>query len=134
MSEIEIQFYFAELNNETMSVRIEHNNISHVISNQSELVTYKSELNLPTKLTIDIFGKNMDTDTIVDGNGKIIKDKHVAIKKVLLDGIPLSPRVLYKFFTSQCDYTYIGFNSSICVNLDKANIFFQVTEMERSAA
>ena len=69
MSEIEIQFYFAELNNETMSVRIEHNNISHVISNQSELVTYKSELKLPTKLTIDIFGKNMDTDTIVDGNG-----------------------------------------------------------------
>jgi len=137
MLSIEIDFYFSEINKKTMSAGISHNNCRNIVSDKSGKYTYKSDLQLPTTLSIEIFGKNMNHDTVVDENGKIIADKYVAIKNIILDGIYLPLPVLQKllkFYSDdgkQSNHDYIGFNGKCTLDFAKSNVFLQLADFER---
>lgn len=81
-------------------------------------------------------GKNMMSDTIIDDQGKILRDKCVIIKQVSLDGFTIDRSYLEKRLALEiapsgeiCRSNYIGHNGTMYLDL-AANVFFQMTQMD----
>lgn len=133
---LEIVFRFGELRNEYMGVKIRYGDQESVLQPQDGTIyCYEQAVILPCTIDLEFFGKNTDRDTEVDSNGNITRDKHVLIKEIRLDSIPVEPLYLKRHLTlvsdaNQVTSDYVGFNGRMCINLDQSNVFSQILLMK----
>ena len=115
------------INNKSFDVELTHNGVTTPITGTTHTVS----VNLPTQIMVKFSGKNMATDTIIDDTGRIVADKYVKIKEILLDNIQL-PRYFLEKKLELVDENnvirntnYIGFNGCLVLNFEKSNVFSQ---------
>lgn len=134
---IKILFKFGELQNKFMSVKISCQGVQSTIEpSDNNAVWHSQDITLPAKLELEFLGKNNMCDTEIDVDGKIIKDKHVLIKEILLDNIAVEPLYLKRYLllqhqTGVSHSNYIGFNGRMIIDLPMPNVFLQIMDWKR---
>lgn len=133
---LEIVFRFGELRNEYMGVKITLPEAQSTLQpTEGTIYCYEQTITLPCTVHLDFFGKNINQDTEVDSNGNILRDKHVLLKELRLDNIPVEPLYLKRRLCLVNDQEtvysdYIGFNGRMSINLDQSNVFSQILLMK----
>lgn len=133
---LEIVFQFSELRNEYMGVKITlPGTESTLLPTEGTIYCYQQTITLPCRLHLDFFGKNMHKDTEVDSNDTIIRDKHVLLKEIRLDNIPVEPLYLKRHLCLVNDQktvysNYIGFNGRMSIEFEQSNVFSQILLMK----
>jgi hypothetical protein len=130
---LQILFRFAEVRNHYMTVKI---NDSTITPTDGEVYCYEQLINLPTEINLEFNGKDSNIDTIIDEGGNIIKDKHILIQEIKLNGMPVDPlyleRRLKLEYGKQINYSnYIGFNGKMTIQFNKSDVFRQIMEWKR---
>ena len=105
-----------------------NNMVCPIIMN--DLATVTLDIDLPGIITISVLGKH--NDTIVDGSGNILKDKHVEITNVSIDHFELNETFLFHKMQTKCNNevintgNYLGSNGIITIDLKEDTVFKQV--------
>lgn len=134
---LEIFFRFVGLDDKYMGVTIHHGGtVSTLQAVDDSAYSYVQEIELPTKVELEFFGKNKDTDTRIDAQGKIIADKHVILKGIKLDNVPVEPLYLRRRLCLEHENgvtysNYIGFNGTMVIQFDSPNVFSQIMTFKR---
>jgi hypothetical protein len=131
-----IKFLFNEIDGKTMSVKVNINDEQEIIISNQKSYVFSKEIILPSLIRLNFFGKNQNTDTIVDENNTIVKDKSVIIESMSLDQIDIDEahmHSLIKLHTQDntiVHSNYIGFNGHVDLDLTQTNVFFQTAEFQ----
>lgn len=104
----------AEDCNGLMGLQIISDNLINEPTIQIGEQTVEFDFHYGTPLHFISCGKNMNSDTIVH-NGKIIKDKHILIKKIQLGFIEIENWMLHKYFFDP----YFGRNETKIIHVPK---------------
>ena len=131
---LEIDLKFGPIHdNKFMKVFCSYQNlVQEIVPNQQNRAKCQIEINLPAVVKLEFLGKDLEKDTLLDRDGNIIKDLHVEITQLSIDGFVIDSLDLYhKLFleTVQGDTIqtcYIGFNGTVKINLPKSTVFAQV--------
>jgi len=104
-----------------------------LLHDDHECSGFEVDIKLPTKLKLVVSGKDMNSDTILDDDGKVIEDLYVKIVKVSLDGIDLDDLFLckkIKLVTNDGDRSgaYLGFNGHVDFVVDQPTVFQQIMQ------
>ena len=104
-----------------------------LLHDDHECPEFAVDIKLPTKLKLVLSGKDMNLDTILDDDGKVIEDLYVKIVKVSLDDIDLGEIFLHKkikLVTNDGDWTgaYLGFNGHVDFVVDQPTVFQQIMQ------
>lgn len=123
-SNLTLEFEIGFINNSNMTMKI--NGQTFDTFNDSKFV-YTKEIELPTELYIELSGKGTN-DTLVDQTGKVIKDKYILLKNIMLDGVGCAPFYCNKAIvldtgTDKIKSPYWGFNGSVRINFNEPNGF-----------
>jgi hypothetical protein len=125
---VEFNFEFG-IYNGSMSVLIkqgDHKLFESIDNIQKNLVAVIDLVSHGT-LTIQLDGKNNNSDTEVDSQGNIVADKYVRLQNLIVGRVPVSHANLYNLcrYTTitgtQVNDTYWGWNGEVCVNFDQTN-------------
>ena len=134
---VEFQFEFSAIAGRHMQVAITVNsNDLYTVTPTDTLVTgTKINIELPSQIVLTFFGKNHNTDTVLDSDGNITQDIFVKILSISIDGFQLNEKFLHqklKLVTvdNQEIFTaYIGFNGNITIDLSAHTVFSQYLSM-----
>lgn len=134
---VEFQFEFSAIAGRHMQVAIIVNsNDLYTVNPTDKLVTgTKINVELPSQIVLTFFGKNHNTDTVLDSDGNITQDIFVKILSISIDGFQLNENFLHqklKLVTvdnQEIFTTYIGFNGNITIDLSKHTVFSQYLSM-----
>lgn len=90
-------------------------------SNTSEI---EFRIKLPSTITIELSGKNPMTDTIVNGDGRIIQDKFIKIDGMWLARHPIPEHIYMKMCevdngVDKFTTSYFGFNGTVTINFNE---------------
>lgn len=102
--------------------------ISTVNGSNNTSITVNTSINLPCDLKFVLTNKNNKKDTIVDSTGKIIADKFVILKKLVVGRIPVHTTTLFKVcrLTTDCGKdlynTFWGFNGIVTIDFNNSNL------------
>jgi len=132
-------FEFGKIQNRSMAVEITVNGEKKitVVPHDKSIIDVEVELNLPCVLELNFFGKNNNTDTIVDESGKIISDMYVKIQSISIDGFPCGPKFLHQTLAlttmsgERHVTSYIGFNGVMKIELLEDNVISQFGSMNQ---
>lgn len=69
-----------------------------------DLVHYQFELEWPAVIELELSGKNLQTDTVVDVDGNIIANKYIKMIEASINGFRFNERVLYQ----SCLFSPVG--------------------------
>ena len=126
------KFEFGKIDDRHMLVEVIHGDaVDIVLPELDGQAKLQLDICLPTKITLKFSGKNANTDTIVDNQGKIIADVYVKIVKIDFDGFELSEIFMHqkiKLYTednTEIVTSYIGFNGSVDLNFTELDVFKQ---------
>ena len=112
------------VNDKTMSLQILYNN--RICWQQKPLAegftTWSQDIVLPSTVTL-VFGNRLEHSTIVDDQGKIIKNMSIIIKSIKLDNLPCWPYYLNDLVTDSDSSDEIFLGPTICTN-GKMDIIF----------
>lgn len=133
---IEFDFEFGTIKNKHMMVEIQTETESISVNpDESSKGFAKIEVDLPTCVVLKFTGKDYNTDTIVDENGKIIQDVYVKISNMRLDGFVLNEKFMHQKIKISTDQgqefttSYIGFNGTVQIVLSEKDVFSQYLSM-----
>lgn len=124
-SNLELYFNFFDLDSSYMNLSVINNSeLITVAPGKNQKVSLSIEF--PTEIILDISGKNLNTDTIVDESGKILADKHIVLTKVIIDHIIVPDNFLAKWpkVNDKFNTTYFGFNGSVKLDFNEVNSFY----------
>lgn len=120
---VKLQFKFVELNNEYMNLNILLSDRFIPVS-PAQFRTIEFYINFPTEIVLDVSGKNMNSDTVLDDQGNIIKDKHIELIKVIIDNIAVPSLYLKKWpELDGNNNSYFGFNGQFKLKFLEKNSF-----------
>ena len=89
--------------------------------------TFKQMIDWPSVVKIVLTNKNNLCDTEVDSHGKVIADKYIELKEIIVDRIPVNQSVISAIRLTTTDTvinsSYWGFNGTVCINLDQTDSF-----------
>ena len=111
--------------------------VNPVLTNDHYTAVAQLDIQLPTTVSLQFYGKNQNTDTKVDQNGNVIQDICVIIKSMKLDGMMVDQNFLHNrvLLTTEdqqeCLGSYIGFNGTMTIDLVTNNVFSQMIEFAR---
>ena len=112
-------------NNGLMSLIISDNDrVISQISNEIGLVEVNTQINLPTKITIEVSGKSPGDTTVV--NDKIVADKYICLVNMTVGGIPVTQFSLFNILNYEHSGkiwhdSYWGFNGKITIDFNSDN-------------
>jgi hypothetical protein len=83
-------------------------------------------VDLPVEIKIEVWNKNLDTDTAIDSHGNILKDKFLRVDHVHLARLPIDKQLLAQMFEIHTDAgiknnLYFGFPSTIKFVIEENN-------------
>ena len=127
-AKVVIDFYIEKYQG-TMGLRISSGKtvVFDRVNFQEENFSFTTEVCLPGELILDVYNKNPN-DTEIDENNNIKRDKHIKVKSLLVDNMPVRPETLYKLLTlthsqGESHGPYFGFNGSCKIVFDTQNTF-----------
>jgi hypothetical protein len=120
---IKLQFDFVEINGEYMNLNIMYTNKQILVLPAKEQIV-EFQIDFPTEVILDISGKNMNYDTILNDDGVIIKDKHIKLTRATIDNITV-PDLFLKQWPELCGNksSYFGFNGQVKLKFLEKNSF-----------
>jgi len=128
MTEIELYFKIGNYNG-TMRMTIFINDvlIEDYKKFDSEHVVFKHNIPWPSTMKILLTGKNLSCDTKVDPDGKILADKFIELKKILVDRCEATVQYTKSIHLNTKDQSinsvYWGFNGSVTLIFDQDDSF-----------
>jgi hypothetical protein len=135
--QIKMEFDFSQVNDRIMSVCLCYNNRETILS-PSCPGTYSMsvDIQLPAQIKLNFSGKNNQVDTILDKHQNIVKDLYIQVKKIYIDNIESKANLdkMLCFTTASNEKiitSYIGFNSSMILDLTENNAFEQLMTWSR---
>ncbi len=127
-----LEFEFGTVQGRHMLVEVIHSDAINRVSPESDgQAKLQLDICLPTKVTLKFSGKNANTDTIVDDQGKITADVYVKIVKIDFDGFELNEIFMHKKIKLHTEdntkvvTSYIGFNGSVDLEFTESDVFKQ---------
>lgn len=83
-------------------------------------------VDLPAEIRIEVWNKNLNTDTMVDAHGNILKDKFLKIDQVHLARLPVNSQLLERMFELHTDRgiinsSYFGFPGVVKFVIEEVN-------------
>jgi hypothetical protein len=133
---ISFKFEFFRIHDRYMSVVVGDDII---VPDENNHASYSIATILPSEIKLQFLGKNQNTDTIVDQQGNILQDLYVKIVSINLDQILLPDWIMQKnlYYLTEANQlvnsSYIGFNSSMTINLTEENVFYQYQKFKKIA-
>jgi hypothetical protein len=116
--------------NGTMSMQIFDgaSMIADYKSFDSTIHTFTHTCQWPTNIKIVLGNKNMSCDTQIDQDGKILADKHVRLKKLVVDRVEATAEFIKTITLETIDdqkipALYWGFSGEVNINLDQTDSF-----------
>ena len=140
MNQCQLQIFLdfrSSIDNECMSVSIEHaNNISTVLPQEETVFCYETSIILPCRISLSFGNKKNGKDTTLDEYGNIIKDKCVIITDLKLDGLSVDPLYLVRHLELTHSggpswSNYVGFNGEMVIDFKYNNVFNQILHFKR---
>jgi len=120
---VKLQFKFVEINNEYMNLNIIYNDKTITV-NPLQNQSVELQIKFPSEIILDISGKNMNHDTIIDKDGSIIKDKYIELTKVVIDNVAVPKLYLKKWPELNGNKnSYFGFNGQAKLKFLEKNSF-----------
>jgi hypothetical protein len=113
---------FGEVDGAYMSVRI---NETDILPDDDGQATVDVTVSFPGEIIIELYGKNNNTDTLVNEAGEVIKDKFVQLTHVNVDRISVNNHFLQKWPMVNDSFvtTYFGFNGQAKLTFDAPSSF-----------
>lgn len=133
---LEIYLRFFEFNGEYMGAKIQYDNLESTLTpTDDSIYCYQQQILLPCTIGIEFFGKQQGKDTAVDSEGNVLKDKHVVVKAIKLDSMPVDQlyikrRLKLNHVEGPTYSNYIGFNGHLTLTFEKSNVFNQILHMK----
>lgn len=128
---IGFEFEFGAIQGRCMTLQVLHDDNCYMVPGNQGTANLQFDIVLPTTINLKFSGKNPNTDTLVDHDGKIIEDMYVKIVKINLDGFDLNEIFFHKKITictddlQQITTSYIGFNGMINLEFNESTVFKQ---------
>jgi len=123
-SSVELFFDFVGIDNSYMNLSIINGEEVIEVSPQDKQKVILS-IEFPTEIILDISGKNMNVDTVVNEAGKIILDKHISLTKIIVDRVVVPDYFLQKWpQVNDITTPYFGFNGSVKLRFNEPNSFY----------
>ena len=129
---LRIRFKLGKCNNKLFNINVNNQELIPLETDSSIHAVFEQKIKLPTSIEIRTSGKDPNTDTIVDKDGKIVQDLYAQIIEVSLDNFQLDEKYLHQKIDVKTEsgeiYTtsYIGFNGVTILNFQEENVFSQV--------
>lgn len=126
ITKCELDLFFGTCNG-TMTLQAICSGRSQQISGVEGTHTLIVEITWPSQLLLTVAGKNQELDTVLGPAGEIAADKHVHLRGMRLDNIPIQQDLLHKI----CQYTYQkqtiqgcywGFDGQIVINFQETDL------------
>ena len=90
----------------------------------SDEFEFSATIRWPGKVTIFVSHKDMMHDTQVDESGKIIADKYIELKELIVDRVPASlGKITLQTETEKIKTCYWGFNGRVDLDFTDENSF-----------
>ena len=122
LSKVKLEFEFVPLHNKVMALSINNNVITPNDNNRQTTVV---DITLPGAIVLEISGKDLNNDTVVDASGNIIADKHIKLIAAEIDGLQINPQFLLSWPQgNNIKTSYFGFNGNVILQFDDANSFY----------
>ena len=128
---LKMNFRYGSCNNKLLRVEVKHDKQTVELAPVKNLAIFKKQITLPTKIKINVSGKDNNSDTKIDADGNVIEDLFVQISDIYLDTFRLDDIFLHKHITIQTDSgddhvtNYFG-NGVAEISFTEENIFAQV--------
>lgn len=129
---IGFEFEFGLVEGRHMTLEVSHGQESTVVLPGHDCKSkLQFDITLPTQITFKFYGKNSNTDTVVDSEGKITADVYIKIVKIDFDGFELNENFMHKKIKLCTDdareivTSYIGFNGSVNFDFTESDVFKQ---------
>jgi hypothetical protein len=128
MSKIELHFRIGSYNG-TMQMTIFVNDVlvQDYKEFDSEYVKFSHDIPWPCKIKILLSGKNLLCDTNVNSDGKIVADKFVELKKIIVDRCEVAAPYMKSIQLDTDDQSintlYWGFNGIVALNFEQDDSF-----------
>jgi len=122
LSQVQLYFQFGQLGGEYMNLRV---NGIDVVPDLNDQAMIEVCVCFPSELVLELQGKNMNMDTIVDVNGNVIKDKFVQLLQVKIDRMNVSNHFLQKWPIINDSFVsnYFGFNGIVRLEFNAPTAF-----------
>jgi hypothetical protein len=83
-------------------------------------------IDLPAEIIIEVSNKNLNTDTMVDSQGRILKDKFLKVDQVHLARLPIGSQLLEQLFEIHSERgihntSYFGFPGTVKFVISEAD-------------
>lgn len=121
-SQVQLYFKFGQVRDTYMSMRV---NGIDVVPDADEQAMIELWIDFPCELVVELEGKDNNTDTVIDSDGKIIQDKFVQLTQVKVDRMSVGNHFLQKWPVVNDSFTttYFGFNGQVRLNFDETTAF-----------
>lgn len=126
-AEITFNFTIGHYNG-TMSMRILEGNqeIDRRESFDSDTYTFTTRVSWPSRIQIEVWGKDLSCDTKVGEDGSILADKFIRLDRLIVDRLdfPLNKnKIILNTGTDKMPVVYWGFNGHIDLDLNETDSF-----------
>jgi hypothetical protein len=127
--DITFNFEFGAINDQCMIVNIFVDSHDILLNGLDHTEIKLDSIKIPNTIKIKFSGKNSETDTILDSDGSVLKDKYVKITKIKIDQLSVPSWVIEKklMLTTedhrQIHTSYVGFNGEMIIDIPSSNVF-----------
>jgi len=124
--DLTFNFEFGKINNRSMTVEIESNNQTVLVTNNIAVV---NRLVLPNCIKIKFSGKVNGKDTKIDSQGNILEDMYVKLTGIKIDNLKIPDWAIQKnlwYVTTDGNViktAYIGFNGIMTIDIPESTVF-----------
>jgi hypothetical protein len=122
---LELHLKFIAVNGEFMDLSVTHDGKeTTVVPEENKII--QINITFPTEVILTTSNKNMDKDTLIDENGKILLDKHIVLTKLIVDRIKVPDFCLVQLpvSSSGARTSYLGFNDQFRLRFMEKNSFY----------
>lgn len=136
-SKVVLIFEVGTIDGRSMAMDLHYQgNVQRLADLPQGVLHHTMDVEFPSSMRIEISGKGVN-DTKVDSQGRIIEDKYILLKNILVDGHPIDQNWCCRFVVLRSDdhgpivSNYWGFNGVVDLDFDSDNSFKWLAKTRR---